>query len=105
MLNTSLGRLRLLGMIEGASFLVLLFVAMPLKYLAGRPEMVSAVGMAHGVLFVAFCAAVLQVGLTAGWPLSRIAGALAAAVVPFGPFVLDSHLRREEAAARQVRAG
>jgi integral membrane protein len=49
-----LKRFRLVATLEGISFLVLLFVAMPLKYFAGMPKAVSVVGMAHGLLFVAY---------------------------------------------------
>lgn len=94
MLGTPIGRLRILGMLEGASFLILLGIAMPLKYLAGRPEMVRVVGMAHGVLFLLFVAAVLRVAMEMRWPLARVAAALAASVLPFGPFVLDARLLR-----------
>ena len=48
-LSDTLGRLRVTGLLEGLSFIILLAIAMPLKYLAGKPEMVSIVGMAHGV--------------------------------------------------------
>ena len=95
MLGTAIGRLRILGMLEGASFLILLGIAMPLKYLAGRPEMVRVVGMAHGVLFLLFVAAVLRVAVAMRWPLGRVAGALAASVLPFGPFILDARLLRD----------
>jgi integral membrane protein len=94
LLGTQIGRLRLLGILEGSSFILLLFVAMPLKYLAGRPEMVRVVGMAHGLLFVAFVFAVLQVAFEFRWPLKRVLAALAASVLPFGPFVLDARLLR-----------
>ncbi len=100
MLKTPLDRLRLLGLLEGASFLLLLFVAMPLKYLAGLPQMVRVVGSAHGLLFVVFALAVLDVAVRLRWPLTRVAAALAASVVPFGPFILDGHLRREAEAHR-----
>lgn len=82
-------------MLEGVSFLVLLGIAMPLKYLAGMPRMVSVVGAAHGLLFLLFVAAVLHAAIALRWPLARVAGALAASVVPFGPFILDAHLRRD----------
>ena len=84
-------------MVEGVSFLVLLGIAMPLKYFAGMPQMVRVVGMAHGLLFLLFVAAVFQVAFALRWPLMRVMGALAASVVPFGPFILDAHLRRESA--------
>lgn len=79
---------------EGASFLVLLGIAMPLKYLAGYPQMVRVVGMIHGVLFLLFVAAVIQVSVSMRWPLRRVLAAFAASVLPFGPFVFDAHLRR-----------
>ena len=107
--ENSVRRLRLLGLLEGTSFVVLLGIAMPLKYLAGRPEMVRVVGMAHGLLFLAFCAAAVQLALVDRWPLRRLAAALAASVLPLGPFVLDARLlrdleREEEAPAETVAA-
>ena len=72
---------------------------MPLKYLAGQPEMVRVMGSAHGLLFVLFVAAVAEVSVRMRWPLRRIAAALVASMVPFGPFVFDAHLRRTSAAA------
>lgn len=97
-LNNPLDRLRVIGMMEGASFLVLLGIAMPLKYLAGQPQAVRVVGMLHGVLFILFVAAVLQASVALRWPPRRVLAALAASVLPFGPFVFDAHLRRLSAA-------
>ena len=54
MLRTPVGRLRLIAMLEGASFLLLLGVAMPLKYLGGMPHAVRVPGLVHGFLFLAF---------------------------------------------------
>jgi integral membrane protein len=53
-LSKTIGRLRLTGILEGLSFIILLAIAMPLKYLGGKPQMVSIVGMAHGILFVLY---------------------------------------------------
>jgi integral membrane protein len=106
-LATPIGRLRVVAFVEGISFLLLLFVAMPLKYAAGIPEAVRVVGMAHGVLFVAFAAALAHAALAGRWKPARAAWAFASAVVPFGTFVLDAHLRREQArsgAGAQVAA-
>ncbi len=104
-LTTVLGRLRLVGFLEGLSFLLLLGVAMPLKYLAGQPQAVSVVGMAHGVLFIAYLAAILQAHVEYSWSWKKSALLVLASVVPFGPFVADRRLLRdeEEAAGRQVR--
>ena len=92
--------LRAVGLLEGLSFVLLLFVAMPLKYVWDQPAAVRWVGMGHGVLFVALVVLVLQVGPSRGWPWSRMAAGVAAAFVPFGPFLFDRTLRRELAEAR-----
>ena len=99
MLRTPIGRLRVIAFVEGVSYLVLLCVAMPLKYFAGLPSAVKAVGWAHGVLFVLYLLAVAEVALKHRWPLTRVFGALAASLIPFGTFVLDRQLRREQQAA------
>ncbi|HZP15686.1 MAG TPA: DUF3817 domain-containing protein, partial [Nocardioides sp.] len=59
MWNDPVGRVRGVGMIEGTSFLVLLFIAMPLKYFAGMPEVVFWVGLVHGILFLSYAAVAL----------------------------------------------
>jgi integral membrane protein len=104
MLSSPLGRLRVVGMIEGASFLLLLGVAMPLKYLLGQPQMVSLVGAAHGGLWLAYIAAVIDVRLSVGWGWRRVTQALVASVLPFGPFVLEPSLRAEHERLEAVPA-
>jgi integral membrane protein len=82
-------RFRTLSYVEAASFMLLLFVAMPLKYWAGIPLAVTIVGSAHGAIFVAY---LVFTGLAAWrlkWNLWQVLGAFAAAVLPFGPFVFD----------------
>jgi integral membrane protein len=96
MLRSPLGRLRVIGVVEGASFLLLLGVAMPLKYAFGQPWMVSVVGAAHGGLWIAYLVAVVNVRLSLGWSWRKVAQALVASVVPFGPFVLEPRLREEQ---------
>jgi integral membrane protein len=95
-----LGRFRLVALTEGVSFLVLLGVAMPLKYLAGMPMAVKVVGWAHGVLFMAFLFLLAQVALDRRWPLVRVALAFLSSVVPFGTFWFDRSLRAELEALR-----
>ena len=88
-----LTQLRIIGILEGTSYLVLLLIAMPLKYFADSPGAVRIVGMAHGVLFVMFVAWVLMVGYRYRWPFVRYVYAAIASVVPFGTFVFDRTLR------------
>ncbi len=88
--------LRRIGQIEAVSFLLLLGVAMPLKYLAGQPLAVKIVGWAHGVLFVIFGLALLRVWITARWPFLRVVAVFIAALLPFGPFVVDRRMREWE---------
>lgn len=93
-LSTSLGRLRLLGFLEGLSFLVLLGIAMPLKYFAGQPGYVRVIGMAHGILFLAYGLAIIQAHLDYGWSVKRSFLLFLASLLPFGPFIADRKLLR-----------
>ena len=99
---TALRQLRLVAFLEGSSFLVLLFIAMPLKYLAGLPLAVRIVGLVHGLLFLLFLAALYRAGSQRGWPLRRWAIAFVSSVVPFGTFVFDRSLRSEIAALERM---
>jgi len=81
-----------LALTEGASFLLLLLIAMPLKYAAGRPQMVEILGMAHGALFVAYAIAILFLWSKEKWPFSRAFFAGVAAVIPAGPWLLHKKI-------------
>lgn len=87
---------RKLGWIEGASFLLLLGVAMPLKYLAGQPMAVKVVGWAHGALFVALCLVLAIETRRRRWPLRRPLLIFVAALLPFGPYLFDRRIARYE---------
>ncbi|HEX2860888.1 MAG TPA: DUF3817 domain-containing protein [Lacunisphaera sp.] len=93
-IKTSIGRLRVIGFWEGVSFLVLLGIAMPLKYYHGNPGAVRVVGMAHGVLFLLYVGAAVHAALDHGWTWKRTAVVLAASLLPGGPFVVDAKLLR-----------
>jgi integral membrane protein len=90
--------LRWVGIAEGISFLLLLFIAMPIKYMLGIPEVVKYVGWAHGVLFIAYIIAVFAAMRAMQWNLFWLLVALAASLVPFGTFVLDKQLKRRQLA-------
>ena len=74
---------------------------MPLKYLAGLPMAVKVAGWIHGLLFVLLIGLLLLTMQERSWPWKRAAMVLAAALVPFGPFVIDRRLRAEEAGDRE----
>jgi integral membrane protein len=103
LLRTPIGRLRIIAFIEGISFLLLLGVAMPLKYFAGMPAAVKTAGWIHGVLFMLYLFAVAEVTFRRRLPFALACGALLASLIPFGTFALDARLRREERANRRQR--
>ncbi|MBK5279665.1 MAG: DUF3817 domain-containing protein [Bacteroidia bacterium] len=88
--------LRLTGITEGISFLVLLLIAMPLKYYFGWPLAVKVVGWLHGILFIAYIAAVLLAIKAMQWNWFSVGVALAASLIPIGTFVLDASWKRRE---------
>ncbi|MCY1031740.1 DUF3817 domain-containing protein [Corallococcus sp. BB11-1] len=103
MLKTALGRFRAVAFWEGLSFLVLLLIAMPLKYMMGMPQGVRVVGMAHGVLFMAYLYTLLMAAIEYRWGVKRIVVAFAASLVPGGTFWLDAQLRGEAQALETVK--
>ncbi|MFD0900932.1 DUF3817 domain-containing protein [Actinomadura sediminis] len=82
---------RLVSIAEAVSFLVLLLVAMPLKYMADMPAAVSLVGPIHGVLFIAYVGVAVIVRQQLGWNMTRTILALGAAVLPVAPFFVERH--------------
>ncbi len=93
MWSTAVGRLRLVGWMEGASFVLLLGVAMPLKYIWGEPLAVRVVGLTHGVLWMAFLWLLYDAMKQQGWTWRQAAVPLVAGLLPFGPFIIDRRLR------------
>ena len=96
MFSTTVGRLRFIGILEGVSMLVLLFIAMPLKYFADQPLMVKYTGWIHGLLFILFMLAAFNVYLKNKWPFSKLVLAFVAAFFPFGTFLFDAKLKKED---------
>ena len=92
-----IGRLRAIALTEGVSFLLLLGVAMPLKYVADMPMAVRVAGWIHGLLFIAVCYAVSRAAGQLDWSRGQVAKVIVAALLPFGPFVIDRSLARQQA--------
>jgi len=92
-----LHRFRMVGMAEGISFLVLLLIAMPLKYLANIPEAVKVMGWIHGALFVIFIYFAFEVMVALNKNLIWLIKAFVAAFIPLGTFVFDRQLKKDAA--------
>jgi integral membrane protein len=93
LLKTNIGRLRILGFLEGISLLILVFIAVPLKYFDHDPSLVKAMGPVHGGLFLLFIFNTLNVGVEQHWKFSHTTWkVLLACIVPFGTFYIDRQL-------------
>ncbi|MTH54743.1 DUF3817 domain-containing protein [Bacillus mangrovi] len=92
LISTPIQRLRLIGTIEGISFIVLLSIAMPLKYMADIPMAVTIAGSLHGLFFVLFILAVLHAAYRHRWSIIKMGLAVLASIIPFGTFFLNKKL-------------
>jgi integral membrane protein len=91
--QSKVGRLRLIGFLEGISLLLLLFVAMPLKYGFQLPEFSKVMGTLHGVLFLLFIFNTLSVGVERAWKFKTTTWkVLLACIIPFGTFYIDQKI-------------
>ncbi len=95
-MKNRIGFLRFIGITEGISFLVLLLIAMPLKYYFGMPMAVKVVGWLHGVLFIAYIVMVFLSIKAMQWNWFSVGVALAASLIPIGTFVLDRSWKKRE---------
>jgi len=93
MAASSLPLFRKIGIAEGISLLLLLGIAMPLKYFAGIPEAVKFTGWAHGILFIAYGWFAYIVREEKQWPFRMLVWAFLAAFFPFGTFIFDKKLK------------
>lgn len=91
--KTQLGRLRLLSYLEGISLLILVFIAVPLKYWGQQPMLVKALGPIHGILFLWFVISTISVGVERHWKFRQTTWkVLLACLIPFGTFYIDSRI-------------
>ena len=88
-LELSIKSLRLISTLEAISFLVLLGIAMPLKYIWHLPQMVQIVGMAHGVLFVLYVGGAIYMFKKLKWSMLDLFIVVMCSVLPFGPFYVE----------------
>lgn len=95
MFKNPIKQFRLVGFAEGISFLLLLGIAMPLKYIFDYPLLVTIIGYIHGVLFMLYVLVIILVTIALKWSFSKTFLALLASVIPFGPFLFDSKILRK----------
>jgi len=86
MIKNSVKKFSLINTIEGWSYLVLLFIAMPMKYMFEMPIAVKIAGMAHGVLFIIFCLLLVQAWQDTKWKFTENIVFFIASLIPFGTF-------------------
>ena len=81
---------RIIALLEGLSYILLLFVAVPVKYSLGDPTYVKLLGMPHGILFVAYLGFAFYFKQEHNWSMKTLAIVLLASVMPFGTFYVDN---------------
>lgn len=96
---SALRALRLYTFFEGITLLVLVLIAMPLKYAFGLKIAVRIVGSVHGLAFLLFLLGLYRAQAELRWPLKRTLWAFASAFVPGAAFLLDRHLQKEQRGA------
>lgn len=86
---------RATAFIEGISYIVLIFIAMPMKYFAEMDWAVKYTGSAHGALFVLYCILLLMVWKEYKWSFKEVVIAFLLSLIPFGTFFLDKKLKKQ----------
>src|SRR5690606_22379750 len=88
--NTKIGRLRMFAFLEGLTLILLVFIAVPLKYLLDLPLLVEMIGPIHGALFILFVVTVVWIALEREWKFPRTACIIfLSSFVQFGTFYID----------------
>lgn len=80
---------RITALLEGVSYILLLFIATPIKYLLNEPQYVKLLGMPHGILFIGYIIMAFMLKNERNWNTKQFAEILLAAIIPFGTFYID----------------
>ena len=80
---------RIIALLEGVSYILLLFIATPIKYLANDPQYVKMLGMPHGLLFIAYVVLAFLLKSEYKWNTRQFSVVLIASIIPFGTFYVD----------------
>ena len=80
---------KITSFLEGVSYILLLFVGVPLKYFGDNPVLVKSLGMPHGMLFLAYIVMALLIREKMNWNVKSTVGVLIASILPFGTFYIN----------------
>ena len=86
---------RIVALLEGVSYILLLFIATPIKYLGNDPQYVKLLGMPHGLLFVAYIAFAIILKTDYKWNIKQFLTVFVASIIPFGTFYVDKVYLKE----------
>ena len=87
---------RIIAFLEGLSYVLLLFIAVPIKYIYSDPSFVKMLGMPHGLLFMVYLALSFVLSSENQWIKNNFFGILIASVIPFGTFVVENKLKKHQ---------
>ncbi|PQJ29594.1 DUF3817 domain-containing protein [Rubritalea profundi] len=104
LLTNSIGRLRLISILEACSFLYLLFCSIYLKRMLGDAEAIRTPGMIHGILFCIYCVTLYQAMGTAKWSITKAFLIFLTSLIPIVPFFIEGWLKREQVRAKGTPA-
>ncbi|MEN8717277.1 MAG: DUF3817 domain-containing protein [Sulfurovum sp.] len=93
MFNSAHTRFKIISLLEGLSYLILVFIAMPIKYIGDNPLPVKYVGMGHGVLFIIFCIFLFEVTFRNNWKKSFSIKMFILSLIPFGFIFIDKAIK------------
>lgn len=89
LLKTKIGRLRIIGFFEGISLLILIFIAVPMKYIYADASLTKMMGPVHGAIFLTFLLNTFSTGIEQNWKAKTTGMILASCFIPFGTFYVD----------------
>ncbi len=84
-----LNTFRIIAFLEGVSYILLLFIATPIKYFMDDPQYVKLLGMPHGLLFIAYIILAIIIGSKLKWENKTLRNVLLASIIPFGTFYIE----------------
>ncbi|TQS44466.1 DUF3817 domain-containing protein [Cryptosporangium phraense] len=93
--KSALTRYRIAAYVVGTGLLVLVLVAMPLKYFADNPTLTETIGPLHGFLYMVYLVVVLDLSVRLRWPVLKIVGVMLAGTIPFVSFIIERRIHRQ----------